>query len=368
MSLEKYRAAIHAGQEQLDPRGIGFLYSSGMDKKQPNPNSEIAKFVRDARAAMGLTQQEFADRFSCTKGNVSAWENGRHEPAYALLDVMANASGVPLPQVKHPDIKHNLKELRVAEALTANGWEVDFLPSRMPKSLLPPEFTKGVHVYVPDMLVRKGDQLIYVEVKGQQPVIQGSPLSVLLADGNVALITKDEPQLIIEELENYLHHAPRPPTFQTWREREPELLELSERPDLCQVPRVKFKLSAGVSGFAVEPEDGNGKPIFFRKDWFDLNGYRPEKLFAVRISGASMEPSLWEGDLVVINTADTRPHDGDVFAINYEGELCIKRLRRDAGEWWAASDNADQRRFSPKRCTEDVKIIGRVVYKQSERI
>lgn len=147
-----------------------------------------------------------------------------------------------------------------------------------------------------------------------------------------------------------------------------EPIDLDTHPDLRQVPRVKFKLSAGVSGFAVEPEDGNGKPIFFRQDWFDLHGYRPSRMFAVRICGSSMEPSLWEGDLVVINTDDIAPHDGDVFAINYEGEMCIKRLRRDAGEWWATSDNADQRRFSPKRCTEDVKIIGRVVYKQSERI
>ena len=81
-----------------------------------------------------------------------------------------------------------------------------------------------------------------------------------------------------------------------------------------------------------------------------------------------MEPSLWDGDLVVINTSDTSPHDGEAFAINYEGELVIKRLRRDAGEWFAISDNSDQRRYSPKRCTEDVVILGRVIYKQSERI
>lgn len=138
--------------------------------------------------------------------------------------------------------------------------------------------------------------------------------------------------------------------------------------NIVQVPRVRFKLSAGVSGFAIEAEPGNGKPIFFRPDWFAMNGYKPEKLFAVRVSGASMEPSLWDGDLVVINTDNVAPSDGDCFAINYEGELVIKRLRRDAGEWWATSDNTDQRRFAPKRCTEDVKIIGRVVYKQSERI
>lgn len=148
----------------------------------------------------------------------------------------------------------------------------------------------------------------------------------------------------------------------------PPLVNLSEHPDLVPVPRVRFKLSAGVSGFAIEPENGNGKPVFFRQDWFDQHGYRPERLFSVRVSGASMEPSLYDGDLVVVNTADTKPQDGEVFALNFEGELVIKRLRRDAGQWFAASDNADQRRYAPKHCTDDVQIIGRVIYKQSERI
>lgn len=152
------------------------------------------------------------------------------------------------------------------------------------------------------------------------------------------------------------------------RPRGPALINLSEHPDLVAVPRVKFKLSAGVSGYAVESENGNGKPVFFRQDWFSTHHYNPAKLFAVRVSGASMETALWDGDLVVINTADTSPQDGEAFAINYEGEMVIKRLRRDSGEWLATSDNFDQRRFAPKRCTEDVQIIGRVIYKQSERI
>lgn len=172
--------------------------------------------------------------------------------------------------------------------------------------------------------------------------------------------------LSLEQLE--LGDVASPPLGLSEPERQPQLLDLANHPDLVAVPRVKFKLSAGVSGFAIEPENGNGKPVFFRKDWFKSKGFKPAKLFSVRVCGDSMEPALWDGDLVVINTADTTPADGEAFAMNYEGELVIKRLRRDAGEWWAASDNADQRRFAPKRCTEDVKVIGRVVYKQSERI
>lgn len=81
-----------------------------------------------------------------------------------------------------------------------------------------------------------------------------------------------------------------------------------------------------------------------------------------------MVPSLYDGDLVVVNTADTKPRDGEVFAVNYEGELVIKRVRLDAGECWLDSDAADQLRFRPRRCGDGCFILGRVVYKQSERI
>lgn len=147
-----------------------------------------------------------------------------------------------------------------------------------------------------------------------------------------------------------------------------QAIDLDAHPDLVPIRRVKFKLNAGVSGFAIELDTGDGTPVFFRKDWVIRNNFNPDKLFAFRVAGASMEPSLWDGDLVVVNTDDPKPTDGDVFAINYEGEMVIKRLRRDGGEWWAASDNADQRRYAPKHCNGESLVIGRVVYKQSERI
>jgi phage repressor protein C with HTH and peptisase S24 domain len=65
-----------------------------------------------------------------------------------------------------------------------------------------------------------------------------------------------------------------------------------------------------------------------------------------------MEPGLYDGDTVVVNTEQVTPKDGVVFAVNYEGELVIKRLMRDAGQWWLRSDNADQRRYPRKTCGE----------------
>jgi phage repressor protein C with HTH and peptisase S24 domain len=138
--------------------------------------------------------------------------------------------------------------------------------------------------------------------------------------------------------------------------------------DYVTVSRVDLKLSAGITGYQIEPLNGDLAPIIFRKDWMEKYGYVPGKVFALKVSGRSMEPSLYENDLVVVNTLDTKPSDGDVFAVNYEGELVIKRLVREAGNWYLSSDNPDKVRFGNKLCHEECLIIGRIIYKQSERI
>jgi phage repressor protein C with HTH and peptisase S24 domain len=134
------------------------------------------------------------------------------------------------------------------------------------------------------------------------------------------------------------------------------------------VRRVRIKMSGGVIGWAVECHEEDAPPLFFRREWFERRGFKPDHLVAVKVTGASMEPGLYDGDTIVVNRADTQLVDGEVFAVSYEGELVIKRLRRDAGEWFLASDNQDKRRYGDKRCTENVVVLGRVVYKNSERI
>lgn len=136
-------------------------------------------------------------------------------------------------------------------------------------------------------------------------------------------------------------------------------------PEYVLVERVALKVSAGITGFALEHLDGNGQPLFFPVTWITAKGYKPDKLFALSVHGDSMEPSLFDGDLVVINADDTQPKDCHVYVLNYEGEVVIKRIERDAGDWWLVSDNPRYRR---KRCHEQSLIIGKVVYRETERI
>jgi phage repressor protein C with HTH and peptisase S24 domain len=147
------------------------------------------------------------------------------------------------------------------------------------------------------------------------------------------------------------------------------VVEPDDDANFYQIQKVKLRLSAGISGFAVEPETYDGSTLSVPRHWADRNGYIPERLIGVKVRGESMEPSLYENDLVIINTADIKPVDGAVFAVNYEGEPVVKRMSRDAGQWWLTSDNPDQRKYHRKVCRgNDCIIIGRVVRKESDRI
>lgn len=141
-----------------------------------------------------------------------------------------------------------------------------------------------------------------------------------------------------------------------------------EDPSLVHIPKVKLRLSAGISGFEVDPERFDGSTTTVPADWIERKGFNRDNLIAIRVRGESMEPTLYEDDLVVINTADKKPEDGGIFAINYEGEPIVKRLSRDAGRWWLTSDNPDQRKFHRKVCDGDgCIVVGRIVRRESER-
>lgn len=149
----------------------------------------------------------------------------------------------------------------------------------------------------------------------------------------------------------------------------PVAIDLDNNPDYPAIRRVRFRLSAGASGFGVDYSHGeDGAPIVFQRGWYEARGLKPCKLFAVKVANGSMEPGLHDGDTVVVNTDSVTPKDGVVFAVNYEGEMVIKRLVRDGGQWWLASDNQDQRRYPRKICDEHSVLIGEIVHKQSERI
>lgn len=142
-------------------------------------------------------------------------------------------------------------------------------------------------------------------------------------------------------------------------------------PDVYQLFPVELRLRPGVAGYALRPDESDeDAPLSLHRHWLSRRGHVPTQLLALRIkAGGGMEPALHAGDIVVIDTADAALREGQVFAVNFYGELLVRRAQRDGGGWWLVADNPDQSRFPRKACAgPDCVPIGRLIFKQSESI
>jgi len=138
---------------------------------------------------------------------------------------------------------------------------------------------------------------------------------------------------------------------------------------MTQIMKVKIRVQAGITGFQVEPEYHDGETQGVPTKWVLQEGLRRDALVATVVRGESMEPALYDGDTVVVNTADKTLVSGSVYVVNYEGEAVVKRLLRDAGQWWLTSDNLDQRKYHRQLCKgADCIVIGKVIRKESSHI
>lgn len=84
----EYRNSIQHSQENIDPLRLSKLYDAGM---------KISQWLLKARSSAELTQTQLGDALGVTKGNVSAWENDRHEPSWSQMIKISELTGSPLP-------------------------------------------------------------------------------------------------------------------------------------------------------------------------------------------------------------------------------------------------------------------------------
>lgn len=100
--------------------------------------------------------------------------------------------------------------------------------------------------------------------------------------------------------------------------------------DEVEVPFLReVELSAGSGRFAIE-EDG-GESLRFRKKNLRENNVQFDKAKCVTVRGNSMLPVLRDGATVGVNLGKTGLSDvidGDLYALNHNGQLRVKQLYR----------------------------------------
>lgn len=136
--------------------------------------------------------------------------------------------------------------------------------------------------------------------------------------------------------------------------------------EYAMVPQYTAKASAGNGQFNDHVEVNGG--LVFKRAWLARLGLRERTLHVIYVHGCSMEPTISDGDVVLIDESQIEPKDGRIYAIlKADGEVIIKRLVESfTGGWLVRSDNADKRAFPDQPVSdsdiEHIQIIGRVVW------
>ncbi|NBC35741.1 transcriptional regulator [Novosphingobium sp. FSY-8] len=125
------------------------------------------------------------------------------------------------------------------------------------------------------------------------------------------------------------------------------------------VPRLELGASAGPGAFAVG-EQAIGA-LRFAASWLRGQGFDPAMLTAIAVTGDSMEPTLRDGDEILVDRTPRPMRDG-IHVVRVGDGLLVKRLDlAQPGRIGLISDNPAYRPLDLPR--EEVAIIGRVVWK-----
>lgn len=139
--------------------------------------------------------------------------------------------------------------------------------------------------------------------------------------------------------------------------------------DFVAVPVHDAMLAAG-DGVDNATEDQIGH-LAFRSDWLKRINLKPENAVIARARGDSMQPCIWDSDVLLIDRSRTEPPGAPkkgtpsrrppIFALLDDGEAKVKRIQLQEGGMAALiSDNPD---YPPQFIrVETLKIIGKVVW------
>ena len=132
---------------------------------------------------------------------------------------------------------------------------------------------------------------------------------------------------------------------------------------LVPVPRIEIGASAGPGGIAEIEE--RGPPIGFDGALLrDLGVRRPAALSLIRVAGDSMEPTLRDGDDILVDRDATSVRSGAIYVLRVDDMLVVKRLIRQARDRLPVVIRSDNAAY-PEIVVSDpasVQVVGRVLW------
>jgi phage repressor protein C with HTH and peptisase S24 domain len=133
--------------------------------------------------------------------------------------------------------------------------------------------------------------------------------------------------------------------------------------DFAYIPKVAAVPRMGPEGLET---DGQVEDFYaFRRQWLSrISVGRPEDLRLMSVAGDSMEPTLRNGDTILVDQTQQEPIMGKIYVVGIDDGIVVKRLDRQPGKLILISDNRAMYPPLPIDLHEgvNVRVIGRVVW------
>ncbi len=128
------------------------------------------------------------------------------------------------------------------------------------------------------------------------------------------------------------------------------------------IPRYDIEVSAG-AGTVVDAEHELHR-MAFRREWLRREGLQEAHLALVSAKGNSMEPTVSEGDILLVDVSQETVRDDSIYVLRVEDDLVAKRLQRDwEGGFWVRSDNDHYKdQHVSEESAKRLQVVGRVVW------
>lgn len=132
--------------------------------------------------------------------------------------------------------------------------------------------------------------------------------------------------------------------------------------DFALINYYDVEVSAGAGSF-VEHENRAGQ-FAFTRDWLKSKGLIADKCALIKARGDSMEPTIHDGDIMLVDTSIHAILDDSIYVIQLDNRAMVKRIQQNLdGSLVIISDNDlyDKQLITPEQA-KDVKIAGRVTW------
>ncbi len=141
--------------------------------------------------------------------------------------------------------------------------------------------------------------------------------------------------------------------------------EIADPKEYVMIPRydVRGSCGEGIDVNEVNIIDGMPMPVA----WLRAQNLPEAHLLAViQASGDSMQPTITDGQTLIVNTVDIEPKSTKIYLICIDGKLFIKRLIYTPTGWIMRSDNPNRSNYPDFVIEEgnfsNIDIQGRVVW------